>query len=747
MSGLDPIPHLRIAQKPPSSKFGCPVCKTCFVAKDGYIFLSHRYAEPPRPVQLLHLGVDYNFGVDLALLKQVAPAATATSAAPASADVTEPGFASSPDPAFAALSPDSALQAGIEPPKSTTPLDPRPIFQQCGFMRHALATGGKDYDNPLWNLSVLCTAFMENGNVFAHEISKGHASYTPADTQALYDRKKRERVERNLGYPSCSAIEGAGCKACKTCPLRSTVKSPLNLVSDLDVPVGPNFVNPYDDFVGPRFPLEILPPTLRKLVEALSHAMGADPSAIALAGLAVLSGAMNAETSIRLADGWWEKPIIWAVLVGPPSSMKSPIIEKLTRPLRQIDNERNKHWQQKNKWLQEKESKKNVPPPPKDPRCLINDATPEKVAEILSRAPSGALMVHDELAGWMSNFERYSSGSSRAFYLTCSNGGTFTKDRVGAGKNDINAEICVDNLALSILGGVQPDRLVKLGDLTDDGLLQRFLPVLMTPAKLGDPYAPVTAAELAFERLIRSINEAPPQQFRFDEDAFEVRDNLIRYLYEIEKVDGFAAPLLGAIGKFKGYFGRLCLVLQVAQNHDPHHPCDNAEASIFGPDAATKVRVAMGLAPDNSLSAGINWSQLITRRTAEQADKLIRQFLLPHLLGFYDVVVNGGTERERVRDLADFILSSNKDRLRPSDFTAGVRSLRGQPDNRLREWVGRLCAMDWLTPEEGKPGVPIKAWHVAPGLREHFAGRCKKVQAARAEAHKILKAGGSRSRA
>ena len=25
MSGLDPIPHLRIAQKPPSSKFGCPV--------------------------------------------------------------------------------------------------------------------------------------------------------------------------------------------------------------------------------------------------------------------------------------------------------------------------------------------------------------------------------------------------------------------------------------------------------------------------------------------------------------------------------------------------------------------------------------------------------------------------------------------------------------------------------------------------------------------------------------------------
>ena len=40
MSGLDPIPHLRIAQKPPSSKFGCLVCKTCFAAKDGYILLT-----------------------------------------------------------------------------------------------------------------------------------------------------------------------------------------------------------------------------------------------------------------------------------------------------------------------------------------------------------------------------------------------------------------------------------------------------------------------------------------------------------------------------------------------------------------------------------------------------------------------------------------------------------------------------------------------------------------------------------
>jgi hypothetical protein len=52
--------------------------------------------------------------------------------------------------------------------------------------------------------------------------------------------------------------------------------------------------------------------------------------------------------------------------------------------------------------------------------------------------------------------------------------------------------------------------------------------------------------------------------------------------------------------------------------------------------------------------------------------------------------------------------------------------------------------MGWLEPEKGKPGVPPKAWVVVAGVREHFAERRKQAQAARAEAHAILKAGGSR---
>lgn len=397
---------------------------------------------------------------------------------------------------------------------------------------------------------------------------------------------------------------------------------------------------------------------------------------------------------------------------------------------------------------------KKPPPPVKPPRCIINDATSEKVAEILSRDPSGSLMVHDELAGWLDGFERYASGQSpRAFYLSCWNGGTFLKDRVGKGTRDLNAEIRVDNLALSILGGIQPDRLATFRDLTSDGLLQRLLPVLMAPAQRGDEYHPVTAAEDDYEKLIKATNRAPPQTFHFADDALEVRDRVNDYLYKLEQVDGFSSALIGAIGKLKGYFARICLVLHVARQHDPVDSRGRLLEVCEFPDLFPRAegerlfKLILQEDPNASiehLSAGLNTSTAISRQTAEAAEKVLRQFLLAHIFGLYDVVVNGGQDRDQLRSIGDFILASDKDRLRPSDITAGVRALRGQPEQKIREWMGRFCAMGWLQPAEEKPGVPPKAWLIVPGLREHFAERRKQAQEARAEAHAILKAGGSR---
>jgi hypothetical protein len=198
---------------------------------------NHKYT-PPRLVKLLESGRLFNFEKSFAFLTtiKVGNVQKATT----EADVVDPGFGNAkPCASLAALAPSNALQAGIEPAGPQL-VDPKPIFEQCGFLKEAKNTGGKNYDQPQWNLSVLCTVFMEGGNALAHEISKGHKGYQHADTQALYDRKLVDRAVRGVGYPSCRAIASAGCKSCATCAHFSKGKSPVHLTGAVTATVSSN---------------------------------------------------------------------------------------------------------------------------------------------------------------------------------------------------------------------------------------------------------------------------------------------------------------------------------------------------------------------------------------------------------------------------------------------------------------------------------------------------------------------------
>jgi hypothetical protein len=572
----------------------------------------------------------------------------------------------------------------------------------------------------------LSTAVARSGAPHAEEIFVKHASGAKdADSEDALRQHFSRCAQRRQGAPEITIgtlllqaeQNGADFSSWKGTNNLTQV-TPAGNIEHLEFSSSPLFfTDPFAEFVGPAFPVSVLPPTLSGFVSAQHCAMGADPAALAMAALTTVAGSLHAETHVRMGDTWGEKPILWVALVGQPSTMKSPIIDKATKPLRRIDHRRDALWRQQDaQWQQQNKGTKNpAPRPPKPARSIINDATPEKTAEILSRDPRGALMVHDELAGWLGGFERYSSGaSSRAFQLTCWNGGPYIKDRVGQGARDPYAELRVENLALSLLGGIQPDRLSAMRDLTSDGLLQRLLPVLMRPAERGDQNFPAAVSEDAYERLIQLVHCASPRRYQFDNDGLRVRDRMLDYLYTLEQLEGLSPPLVAAIGKLKGYFGRIALVLHVAHEYD---------AMLRG--------------------TGLGTGAPIDRLAAESTEKIVREFLLPHMFGLYDVVVNGGRERDTIRAIASFILASDKDRLRLSDFTSGVRSLRGDKQQSISDWAGRFCAMGWLRPENENAAQP-KAWLVIQGLREHFAERREQARAARAAAHEILKAGGSR---
>ena len=107
----------------------------------------------------------------------------------------------------------------------------------------------------------------------------------------------------------------------------------------------------------------------------------------------------------------------------------------------------------------------------------------EALQDILGRQNRGIGVLRDELSGWLGSLEKYAgakgSGADRAFFLQAWNGGPNVIDRVSRGTIPIN------ELLVAICGGIQPDRLRQFHDLTDDGLWQRFIPIIVAPATQG----------------------------------------------------------------------------------------------------------------------------------------------------------------------------------------------------------------------------------------------------------------------
>lgn len=121
----------------------------------------------------------------------------------------------------------SELAAGIDT-SSLQPVKLDSLVFTCGFIAEALATGGQNFQNPLWNLTTLISTFTEGGRADAHRMASGHASYGPGETDELFDRKMEEKVAKNLGWPKCATIKASGCTACAVCPKFIENRSPLN---------------------------------------------------------------------------------------------------------------------------------------------------------------------------------------------------------------------------------------------------------------------------------------------------------------------------------------------------------------------------------------------------------------------------------------------------------------------------------------------------------------------------------------
>jgi Protein of unknown function (DUF3987) len=316
--------------------------------------------------------------------------------------------------------------------------------------------------------------------------------------------------------------------------------------------------DPWEEFQVPDFPCSVLPRVARVFVERHTEAIGVDPSAMAMATLTAISGAISHRFKLRMLQSasWWESPRIWTLLVGDPAKRKTPCITAATRALRAYEAPFMADFRAelRDRLRRKKAKEKDIEEPDPPPRWIVNDTTIEKLGEILARSEKGVLVVRDELSGWIGDMDRYGgagkkASSDRGFWLQAHDGGPFNVDRVGRG------EIYIPNLSASILGGIQPDRLKDFEGLLNDGMLQRFGAIMMRSSNVQQNVNTQAVDEDYFD-LIASLARTVPRSLMFTEAAQDEMMELLAHLHALEQAAGrISKGFQGFVGKLGGWSG------------------------------------------------------------------------------------------------------------------------------------------------------------------------------------------------
>lgn len=251
---------------------------------------------------------------------------------------------------------------------------------------------------------------------------------------------------------------------------------------------------PVPEFVP--FPTDALPKAAADLVRAGADSLQVDPGMLGPLALAAMASAVGNTRTIALHASWHEPAIIWAVVVAPSGSGKSPALELVTRPAERRDAEALREHKEAMKEhaaalaLHEKamrgwergvgKGNLNATPPtaPEAPVCerfVTSDVTFEALAAMLAASPRGMLLACDELAAWL-NFGRYSANGGRAAseasrWLPMHRAQPLKVDRKTA------PPIRVERAALIVSGLIQPSVLAAAltGTDFDSGLVARLL--------------------------------------------------------------------------------------------------------------------------------------------------------------------------------------------------------------------------------------------------------------------------------
>lgn len=355
----------------------------------------------------------------------------------------------------------------------------------------------------------------------------------------------------------------------------------------------------------PQFPVDVLGQEVG--FWALEAAKSASAPVDYVAGSFIATCASLIGNARRVSPGgdWVEPSILWIGLVGDPSSGKSPGTDAVLGLIKIVEQEmipdfelEFRKWQTakeiassvRKKWETDVDVAINInktpPPMPEQatepvevlrPRIKVNDTTIEKLGQLLSVHSKGLLFNRDELSGWSGGFDRYGNkGSERSFWVETYGGRSYTVDRVKNPK-----PIHIPFLSVSVLGGIQPEKLNSVISGDDDGFAARFLwlyPDAIPPKRRYDKVDSLAVLGAMRRLLVLKpsedvVGECKPVIIALAEDAANVFHEWNSNNYEYGK--NTFGLMKSFYGKNNGQVLRLALVFEYiwwAVSDNEHEP-------------------------------------------------------------------------------------------------------------------------------------------------------------------------------
>lgn len=584
----------------------------------------------------------------------------------------------------------------------------------------------------------MAEAFRDHGEVpLGYLIELATNTPGPSAIQAHCAIIRDKAVRRSL----IEAATQLDAKARNCAEPADTIADTMSALALSAARVNPADTEPLDLFgtnLLPPLNRDWLPPGIAKYAYDQADIIGCAPEMVAFSCIATAAAATHDAIVVRpkANESWTERACLWLMVVAEPGSKKSPAVRKPQIPLRVIDGQlsdeyvrsraefdkADKVFQLRQRAAIKSEAKGDAgfdeplqtPDRPPNRRAIVNDATAEKMGELLVDNSRGLLLYQDEIAVWFGGHDAYAKnggGKDRGMAIQAYEGGSYTFDRIGRGT------VRVPNWSYSLIGTTQPAKIKEItSKMSDDGLLQRFMVIEIAGQVLhGDEdRAEDAAARKTYEDAIRSIWAKVPAEgsqcvVSLSPEADSVRRDFFRWVDKVSNTDGLPAMLRGHLSKWHGLWPRLCLT---------YHSFGTAVGGQW---------------PSDLPISGV---------TARRVTSLMKQYLLPQALRFYtDTTSEADMTYSIAQRAASMILARGSMRLSSRDMMNSVLAWKQATPFQRAAVVAMLRGAGWLLGADTKRDTGSEtAWSVNPRVHVLFQERAAIERARRQQGADTMRA-------